>query len=208
MQGEHPAEAMALCEVAVQLAPNSATDFDYLGVTQVQLGLYENAALSFERALALDSSINGLLLRVAGAYQELARPEVSQLYLERAAEMFPQDARVYIALGKLSESQGDFAAGQSYLARAIQLDPAEAEGYYLLGRIAFNQGDLSRAQFYLEHATELDAVRPEYFLLLGDLHCTAHNIGEAQESYMQAQTLLPDNAGISEKMRQAETRCR
>lgn len=208
LRPEHNEKAAEQCTIATELDPQSAVAIDYLALTYMYLHQYQEAAGIFDRAVELDASVPGLLLRAAEAHRQVDQPEIAKKYLEQALGMFPEDARVYVALGKLLLSQGDSTVARGYLERATVIDAQNADAYAALGRMEFDQGRYLEAQKHLERAAKLDVSQPEYLLLLADVYCTMHHANMAEASYLQALALLPDNQGVAEKAKAAPTRCR
>ena len=57
------AEVLAQCQIALDVDPNSAQAYDYLGQVNSALRRWKEAAESFDKAIALDDSIYGVYLR-------------------------------------------------------------------------------------------------------------------------------------------------
>lgn len=167
-------DVLTQCGIVVDLDPNLALAFDYLGRAHARLRQNQLAIGFYEKAISLDESIPGLYLRAGGAYEQLGELEIAERYLRAAIEQAPMDSR----------------------------------GYYWLGRIYSKRGNYAEAEEYLKEAIRFDDQQPHYFVMLGDLYCATHNAQKAEANYRLAQSLQPDNANITEKIRGIEARCR
>jgi tetratricopeptide (TPR) repeat protein len=138
--------------------PDDVDAWYLLGRTKYNEGRYDQAASSFERALALrpmyvEAENNlGLCLR-----------ELNQL--ERAKSAFqtaidwegksPSDSQPYLNLGALLVDQGEVEAAITNLSKAVALSPANPKVHEALGNAYEAQNNLAVAQAELEKAVAL-----------------------------------------------------
>jgi tetratricopeptide (TPR) repeat protein len=127
------------------------------------------AAGCCNRILSSDPDhIQALHLSGMIAYRAGHMPE-AEVYLKKAIDLCPSDARIVNDLGLVYLEQRQFQQAPACFQKALQLNPRMAEAQCNLGLVLKNTGDLKTAQNAFQQAI---AIRPDYtkaFFLLGDL---------------------------------------
>ncbi|NJL44281.1 MAG: hypothetical protein HC945_03135 [Nitrosarchaeum sp.] len=131
-------------------------------------------ALEVERLVALQAVPGGAgrvaqevpvtaeALRAVAAGLRDERPDVSFALLRRAAEQFPDDARVHNDLGVFAHDAGDFALARAEFERAVMLDGRYEQGLSNLATLHFHEGRYAQAALVLERLSGLNPAEPQY----------------------------------------------
>ncbi len=163
-EGDWP-EANEHFKRAVELDPDFALGWAYLGIRYMQMGFQnreereKNLGLSFEaveRALALNPRLGEAYLALGNLHFMLDALDAADEAFVRAAELIPNSADLYYSLGNLRYTQGRLEEAVNYHQQAQQrggLDYAGSAGSALL---TLGRPDEARHQFELavEHNPE------------------------------------------------------
>jgi len=208
-------EALAAYLKAGRLDPRSLDAA--LGAADAAIALreYDAAALSLKRAVAIDPDHADAAWRLALLYDESLRmTEEAVRQYRRFAQLFPEDARVARAAGRVkalapSESPSihseptpaaaavptPSAGGRriEWKASATRDTPAAVKAYNR-GADLQRQGDLDRALYYYLRALESDSRFVPAFFNLGSLYRERSDPELAKDAYRRALEIQPDNA--------------
>lgn len=80
------------------------------------------------------------------------------------------------------------------------LEPLTAKNLNLLGLINYNLQNFDQSIAFLQSATELDKQNLDYLICLGDVYLATHSKKEAENYYLKAKTIAPENQEIKEKL--------
>jgi tetratricopeptide (TPR) repeat protein len=170
---------LALFTRAVQISPNSAAAWDFLGDELMRLGRSPEGIAAFRRAQALEPNDFETNYRLGAAYylvQDMAPAEVFfqhavNSYHER--EIISYDYTLY-RLGLSQYAQGKMQLAEATLRGAVELDP-KMVGYHLaLGAALRYQGKLSEAKKQLELELSLEA-DPEASKMLDEVDASLNS---------------------------------
>ncbi|MGH9535632.1 MAG: FG-GAP-like repeat-containing protein, partial [Terriglobales bacterium] len=184
----------------LQVAQGRLVQVFWGGATRAELG----AALRqppASGAAALPFSGRSLLcsyrrdLRQLGAALETAGLHApAALYLQSAAEMFPQDAEVFYNLGLARRGAGQPQPAEAAAAQALALRPDFAEAENLLGVLAMDRGDWSDASRRFQLATTQAPEDASAWNNLGYAQLRQGDLTAAGQSLARALGLAPDFA--------------
>jgi len=144
-------------EVTAQ-SPTDAHAWYLLGRTKYNEGRYDEAASSFEKALALhprdvEAENNlGLSLRELNKLTEARAAFQAAIDWQGSA---PADAQPYLNLGSLLAEQGELDKAIPLLVKAVNMSPENPTTHEQLGKAYEEQKELSKAQSELETAVKL-----------------------------------------------------
>lgn len=145
LENEEFDKALSECEVAIQLSPDSAIAYNYLGEIYDEMGQLENAMVNYQKAIQLDSEYQDAWENMSSVELELEEEfedSVAKQYLDSALEfaysdepekalaecetakpLLPSLAIAYNYLGLILQTLDQLEpAIDSYL-KAIQLNP-------------------------------------------------------------------------------------
>lgn len=129
-------------------------------------------------------------------------PEAAILY-ERALEIEPHHADVWLSLGAIAETEGDLAKAQARYRKALEIDPYSAPAYQALGSAQFRSGDVRDAVDNLGKAVQLDPKAAAAYTVLAAALEQEGFYPEAASTYRQAAELMPDSADLQHSLGRA-----
>ena len=131
--------AVAHLERAVEIAPQFAGAWNYLGTVSYQARDYPRAETCFRRALAADPDAFEPLVNLGGVLVNLQKLDEALPYNRHAALNRPGDALANSQLGMNYFYLGKLDLGQKYLTLAARLDPAHFSHPQLLLAEIYNR---------------------------------------------------------------------
>lgn len=140
------AGAIRLLEQALAEAPANLAAL--AGLARMSGRLHE-PGLAFElwtNVLAHDPSHLEALIGQARALEELGRPVEAVAALRAALDASHGEARLWSALGRVANQQGDRVAALAYFEEAVRLGPGSAAALYNRGCARLDGGDLAGAE--------------------------------------------------------------
>jgi tetratricopeptide (TPR) repeat protein len=192
-------QARVALETAVTLAPALTTPREALADVYRARGETARALDQLEALAALESHRPERFVALGLAYARARRHEAAVLTLGRAVERFPDEPRVYAALGRVwldhAETTGDAIALKKALqALTTATGQAEAASDVLtdLGRTWLLMGDAAAAQRTLRQAVARLPVRPEAHRYLAALAARGGRTQEARDHLIRYATLVGD----------------
>ena len=138
--------AVAHLERAVEIAPQFAGAWNYLGTIAYQSHDYARAESCFRRALAADPDAFEPLVNLGGVLVNLQKLDEALQYNRHAALSRPGDALANSQLGMNYFYLGKLDLGQKYLTIAARLDPGHfSHPQLLLAEIYYRRQERSAA---------------------------------------------------------------
>lgn len=135
-------------ERAVELAPQFAAAWNYLGVIAYQSMEHEKAEAHFRRALEQEPGFYSSVVNLGGVLNNLGKHQEALKYNLYAVQEQPEDALANSQLGITYFSLGDFDKALQYLDAAKRLDPSH-----------FSHPQLILAEIYMRRAQPAAAIR-------------------------------------------------
>jgi tetratricopeptide (TPR) repeat protein len=152
---------------------NAKESFD-AGTRLFQIARYNQAILSFDRAIALmPGMVDAYFLR-GKSYVENAQPDLALRDFTKVIEMHPADPSAWIARGAAYLELNKFDLAVADAGQAIAVNPGQATAYNLRGSALRKSGDPKRALEDFNRAVELDPSADNFYQrgatyqLLGD----------------------------------------
>lgn len=151
LESRDVAAAIAHLERAVQLAPQFAAAWNFLGTIAYQTQRYDDAEKYFLRALEADQNAYEPVVNLGGVYVTTGKFDEAWKYNLNAVLRRPNDALANSQLGMTYFGLGRFDLAEKYLIEAIRLDPAHFSHPQLtLAEIYMRRGDNARAADMLD----------------------------------------------------------
>jgi len=145
------AGAIAHLERAVEIAPQFAAAWNFLGTIAYQTQRYADAEKYFLRALEADNNAYEPVVNLGGVYVTIGRFDEAWKYNLNAVLRRPNDALAQSQMGMTYFGLGRYDLAEKYLLEAIRLDPAHFSHPQLtLAEIYIRRGDNARAAEQLE----------------------------------------------------------
>lgn len=158
-----PDEATQSFQQALKVNAGFAPALAYMGLIQAEQGRFEDAALLYDRALALDEKLSVVHHLAADALLKMVSPDFkrAETHLSRALALDQSFAPAQLALGKLYVRMNRLDEAATQLERAIALQPDLAEAHYQLGRVYSRLKRTNEAQAELTRFKQLSDTQKE-----------------------------------------------
>jgi len=164
------------------------------GTRLFKIARYNQAELSFDRAIALKPDLVDAYLLRGKSYVQQSEPEKALLDFTKVTELRPSDPAGWIARGSAYLELNNFEPAIADATQAIAANPKEAEGYALRGAALRKSGNPKQAIEDFNHAVTLDPSAKNLF----ERGATLQLIGEHQSAiadFDRVIELIPDLAG-------------
>jgi tetratricopeptide (TPR) repeat protein len=159
------------------------------GVRLFAIARYQQATLSFDRAVKLKADFVDAYLMRGRAYVAEAKPERAIADFTKVIELRPGDPQGFIDRGKayldLKDAQSALADGNS----VVQLNPKLDKGYNLRGTAARAMGNPAKALEDFNRAVELSPTPPNYY----DRGATLQLLGQHRQAIADFDHLIEFN---------------
>ncbi|WP_287153848.1 tetratricopeptide repeat protein [Candidatus Solincola tengchongensis] len=127
-----------------------------LGVSAVNLGMWEEAVRVWKRSLELRPESVEVLCNLAQALAMRGMSREAEEHYRRALDVNPDSPLPWFSLGKLLVNEGRHRDAERAVRRYIELCPGDPWAYYLLGTCQMELGNREEARFSLAKALQLD----------------------------------------------------
>jgi tetratricopeptide (TPR) repeat protein len=147
-----------------QLSTMSPNNWEYqqmLGVAQFNLGKYQEAVATFDKAIPLaqaaasskdpkqnpdkaKAAIGGMLNNEGAAYTKLKQPQKAVEIYTKAAEMDPNPGTAYFNLCATQYNSGNTEGALAACDKAIAADPNRADAYFIKGSLMVGESKLDK----------------------------------------------------------------
>lgn len=180
-----------------------------LGRAQLAADRREAAVASFSRAIEFAPAAAEMRIAIARAWLSSGLPDDLRRavgLLEQAAQLAPDVAPVFSALGRAREKLGDRAAAAAAYTRTLRIDPDHLYARRRVLRLALDREDFPEARMHAEYLLGSAPDVAEHHFLAGLVAARADRFDEARTHYRaaidQAKGAYPEayfNLAISEK---------
>jgi Tfp pilus assembly protein PilF len=154
--GEDPSAALPELRAALRLSPDYADALALVGDVLERQGGTQEAAASYERALALGAAGARVHNNFGNVLLELHRPAEAVAQLEQALRAAPGSAATEASLGVALDGAGRSADAVEHLQAALRIAPATAGAENDLGAVLVKLGRRDEALPHFEQALRLD----------------------------------------------------
>lgn len=180
------ADAAHYLEGALPLSLQPAHAHVLLGRAQLELGLLDQAVLSFTHAIRLAPEFVEAHVHLGRARCRQGQMEAALDALRRALAVSPDSPQIRCELARLYEQQGHWEMAAGEYARALKEYPALPDLHHRMARVLQLQGKCVEAVGRLHYALQLDSNHFEAHLSLGKLMEADGQFGRAQASFQRA----------------------
>ena len=168
-----------------------------LGWCQEAVGLYQDSAKSFERAIAVaPQQVESYILLAELLARHLKQPEEAAKVMDAMTTANSKSWQAHLARARFHYSQGhvDSAAADVYL--AAELGPQQDEVLLAAAEMALFQGNLAEAQSRVNRALELHPKNEQLYRDLATLLSSWGNLDEAIDCLQRGLAKLPESAAL------------
>ena len=171
----------------------------------------KDAVNRFEQTAKIDSSEVQTYSILATSYYELGDNEKSLSSAIKANKIMPEDFQTNMTLGQILSLTGDKENAINYIKKAVEIDPSNSNAVRSLATLYYDLGDKEKSVETFEAAikTETDkALKANLYFNLGVLNMQLDNFQEAEDNFMFAYDLNPDDTealvGIAQTFENSE----
>lgn len=185
-------EALSYFQKSLEIEKRAPT-FTQLGVVQLELGLTEDARVSFNEALKIDPNYEEAYYNLGLTHREEQSLTAIELF-EKAIELDPAYAMAHRELGwALSLLEDKDPDAEYHLRRAIELNDEDGWAHIYLGNILWRRGDRDSAEECFKRAVEVwpEIATPHWCLAL--FYEYENRPNDAAKLYEKALTVDPDD---------------
>jgi tetratricopeptide (TPR) repeat protein len=192
-----PERARAALETAARLSPAMTAAREALAMVYAETGAVARSIDQLEALAALDAFTPERFVALGLAYAEARRHEAAVLTLSRAVERFPDNPRVYGALGRVwldvAQTRQDAIALKKAL-EALQTAASHplvsSETLTDLARATMTGGDLQSAERALRDALTKRPIHPDAYLQLSTIAARTARWQQARDALVSYATLV------------------
>lgn len=155
-------------------------------------GRLGETAFHYRQILDIDSGFVPAVNNLGKVLLDMRDLDGATNYLERAAQLSPENADVHNNLGLVWYSRQDLTKAAEAFRRAVELDPENAPAWNSLGAVSMSHGELDEAALKIENAIRLDPDYSEAYYNLGLTFVRMGNLAAARINLQRAIDLKPN----------------
>lgn len=191
-------EALEIVDSALEVKPDSPTEWSNRGFVLSALGRNEKALEAFEKALSLDPASPKILTSKGIVYFRMGLPEKALETFDKALAAEPKQASDWVC--KLPRFSF-FSRNKAPIMR-----PDNAETWRWKGNVFIELGEREKALNSYKMALESDPDHLSSLLCGGDLLCEFSEYKEAFKCYVRALKLSPGNEAAKQGIELCEAK--
>jgi len=151
---ERYAEAVADCELILEMEPDHFVAYFWLAKTELAVGNHTKAIAHLDKATDIKEDFTeGYTLR-ADIYLTMGKGNEALSDIEKVIELAPEDEVAYLLRGRIHEMMGNAEMACSDYQQALEWNPFNETTYLLAGQLMVNQGKYDEAISLYDEATE------------------------------------------------------
>ncbi|MBN1509990.1 MAG: tetratricopeptide repeat protein [Sedimentisphaerales bacterium] len=188
--------AKVQCRKALELNPESARAYYYLGLAMFGRNRHDEAIQYLSEAVQRDPEKGEIHTNLGAAFVAKGMLDEAVSHLQKALQIDPNDVSAHSNLGVAMLCRGDKPEAIKHLSRAAQLKGDDCEIQYDLARVLEEQGDLDKA---VEHYLSTVRLKPDHAMAharLGMALCARGAVNEGLPHLSTAVDLDPANATV------------
>jgi tetratricopeptide (TPR) repeat protein len=183
-------EPIALYEMTLKYAPDSAGVYNNLGIAYKEKGAYDAALGAYNKAISLEPADAYAYNNLAVIYANMGRKEKAQDLYEKAIEINPVYVDAYYNLGNSYAYDGEYKRAITYYEKAVKNNPNHIDAYYNLG-IAYNSiGFSKKAIDVFNEIIKIDSDNAGAYFNLGNVYA---GIGEDERAIKAYKAAVENN---------------
>lgn len=188
-------QAKEICTEIGKEQPDREDICFLLGIVHAQLGEYDLAIQSLDRALQLNVGNADACLAMGAAYQKKGLYDEAVNYYQKALGIDPDFAEAYENIGDIFLAKKQFDEAVTCYKNAIQYFPHSAEIHSSLGSIFREKRQFDLATFHYRTALQFKPDCAEAYRNLGIIFHEQRRFDEAIRYYRKALEFSPDLVG-------------
>ncbi|PSR15499.1 cytochrome c biogenesis factor [filamentous cyanobacterium CCP3] len=153
--------ALALAQLAAQLAPNDGQVLALLGGLYLQNNEVDKALPLLDRAQSLLPENPRVLFALGSAYLQQEDPQRAASYLEQGLAIEPENPSALFDLGNAYFKLDQYPQAIASFERSVAAEPEFWPSVNNIGLVLYEQGDAQKAVEYWQSSLDLAANEPE-----------------------------------------------
>ncbi len=186
------ADAGQQWEKAYQLQPDATFVLDNLGLLRLRQERYGEAAVFFQRSLAVTSKDEGAHSGLGEAYSKMGMRQKAEQELLAAIKLAPLDVRPRVSLGELYFDEGKYGEAAEQFETSNRSLPT-TRACYGLGLAEWMSGNRAGAESAFRTALEIEPAGAQPHFMLGLFYGATGRLAEAIQEYQAGLRLDPGN---------------
>ncbi|MGB3404531.1 MAG: tetratricopeptide repeat protein [Microcoleaceae cyanobacterium] len=186
-------EAIQIYRSAIELKPDDAKLYHYLGDALARYKQTEEAISCFRKAIDIDSNFFSSYHRLGEVLQSKGCYDEAISSYSNAIELNPNNFRSHFNLGRVFAHKSQWSKAVASYTKAIAINQSDAMVYHYLGEALTGLKEYKKAIACFKNAVELDSNLAMAHHRLGDVLQSQGYIDEAIIYYSRAIELNSDN---------------
>ena len=200
-------EAKSILEKAMLVLPEDARSSFYAGTLEVDAGNIQAAIAHYQKTIEIITAdpsylemalplghFNDVYFKLGELYHQQGDVEVAVGYFERALELNPALADMFITQGQNAFDAGNYQDAIEPLNTHLLLFPEDIAAAYLLGQSYEARGDMDNALLFYERVLALDAKRPDVLFKIVHIYREQQAHPQAVDALQKIIAIEPDTA--------------
>ncbi|MBN2386860.1 MAG: tetratricopeptide repeat protein [Anaerolineales bacterium] len=184
--------ARVLMQQVIDIEPEAADAYFYIGESYRLQGNYQQALAFYEEAIRIDGRFAPAFLGRALVYHILNPDTDVTSYYEEAISLDPQFTLAYLARAAYRIERANWQGALNDLRVAVSQDPNSALAYHYMARVQLIMGRNEEALESALKANQLDITLLDNYLVLGHAYVANNQLSEAVGA-LQLYTLYVPN---------------
>jgi tetratricopeptide (TPR) repeat protein len=164
---------------AAQVTKNNYIAFSNHGQALFKQGRVEEAVAEYEKAIALDSTLDAARLGLSEALMQQGKLDDASVQLAKVLELNPENSAARLQLGVLRGRQGRYDEAVAAFSEILQRNPDDLAAHNNLGNVLALQGKNEEAVKHFEKAVQIS---PEYASAHSNLALAYKKLGRTAEA--------------------------
>jgi Tfp pilus assembly protein PilF len=164
-----------------------------LGAVQADLGMIDDAILSYKRCLGIDPNYADAHNNLGNVFKDLTLYDEAIKCFRRSLELVPADVEVLCNLGNVFLEIGDWNNATIVFRQAIDIQPDCAEAYVSLGFAMFELGNIEKANAFMKCGRDLRSLSVDTHFVLCSFYEKNNQIEDLREVIAEAKVLCKGN---------------
>jgi protein O-mannosyl-transferase len=177
---------------AAQVTKNNYVAFSNHGQALFKQGRVEEAIAEYEKAIALDSTLDAARLGLSEGLMQQGKFDEAILQLTKVLELNPENSAAQLQLGILRGRQGKYDEAIAALSEVLRRNPDDLAAHNNLGNVLTLQGKNEEAVKHFEKAVQIS---PKHASAHNNLALAYKNLGRTADAiaeYREAIRLNPE----------------
>lgn len=165
----------------------------------------------FNQSVEIDPSEGQTYAILATCYYELGDNESAIANGKKASELLPNEFQPNMTLGQILSFSGNKEEAIGYIKKAIEIDPTSSNAIRTLATLYYDLGDKEKSVETFQAAIKMETdkkLKANLYFNLGVLNMQLNNFQDAEDSFLDAYDLNPDDTealiGIAQTFENAE----